>query len=74
MEKSERLFRVKLTLSNKLPPKILSRLHSLGLTAGTKVKIIKVAPFGGTIQIRYGDCDLVISKNLADIILEQQPD
>lgn len=59
-------------LSKVLPRHEKNRLQALGLSPGTKVEIVRVAPFGDPIQIRYGDCDLIISKSLADIILEKQ--
>ena len=66
------MFVIKKNLKDILPRNEKNRLQSLGLSPGTKVEVIRVAPFGDPVQIRYGDCDLIISKSLADIILEKQ--
>lgn len=66
------IYKIKKNLKDVLPKNENSRLQNLGLTPGTRVEIIRVSPFGDPVQIRYGDCDIVISKSLADIILERQ--
>lgn len=66
------MYKIKKNLKDVLPKTENSRLQNLGLTPGAKVEIIRVAPFGDPVQLRCGDCDIVISKSLADIILERQ--
>ncbi len=43
-----------------------NRLQELGCTPGETVSVERVAPFGGTIAIRFLDLDLCIRSNEAD--------
>lgn len=43
-----------------------NRLLELGCTPGERVSVQRVAPFGGTIAIRFSNLDLCIRSNEAD--------
>jgi Fe2+ transport system protein FeoA len=45
------------------------RLADLGLTSGTKIKVIKKAPFSGPIKIEFRGSRLVLGRGLASKIL-----
>ncbi|MBN2086847.1 ferrous iron transport protein A [Candidatus Peregrinibacteria bacterium] len=45
------------------------RLADLGLSSGTKIKIIKKAPFSGPIKIEFYESRLVLGRGLASKIL-----
>lgn len=47
---------------------IKTRLLSMGLTKGTKVKVIKYAPFGGPIAIQVRDYTLCLRRKDAQKI------
>lgn len=43
-----------------------NRLQELGCTPGETISVERIAPFGGTIAIRFSDLDLCIRSNEAD--------
>lgn len=45
------------------------RLADLGLTSGTKIKVIKKAPFSGPVKIEVRGSRLVLGRGLASKIL-----
>ena len=45
------------------------RLADLGLTEGTKIKVIKKAPFSGPVKIEIRGSRLVLGRGLASKIL-----
>ena len=47
----------------------IKRLADLGLISGTKIKIIKKAPFAGPIKIEFRGSRLVLGRGLASKIL-----
>lgn len=47
----------------------VKRLADLGLTSGTKIKVIKMAPFSGPIKIEVHGSRLVLGRGLASKIL-----
>lgn len=50
------------------------RLADLGLTPGTKIKILRKAPYSGPIEIQFRHSRLVIGYGLASKIqVEKQP-
>ena len=48
------------------------KLLSLGLTRGTTLQIIRVAPLGDPIEIKLRGFSLVLRKNEADTILVEK--
>ena len=55
-----------LALNN--PEKIKKRLENIGLTAGTRVVVIRKAPFGDPLEIKVRDFYLALRKVDADRI------
>jgi DtxR family Mn-dependent transcriptional regulator len=47
----------------------VKRLADLGLTSGTKIKVIKKAPFSGPVKIEVRGSRLVLGRGLASKIL-----
>lgn len=45
-----------------------NRLLSMGLTRGTTVEVVKIAPLGGPIAIRVRDYTLCLRKQDAELI------
>ncbi len=45
------------------------RLEELGLTPGTKVKLIKSAPFNGPIEIQVRSSRLALGRRMAERVL-----
>ena len=45
------------------------RLEDLGLTPGTKVKVIKSAPFNGPIEVQVRSSRLALGRRMAESVL-----
>ncbi|MBN1500815.1 MAG: ferrous iron transport protein A [Spirochaetes bacterium] len=45
------------------------KLLSMGLTTGTEIELIKVAPFGDPVEIKIRDYKLSLRKEEADVLL-----
>lgn len=48
-----------------------SRLMELGLVIGTEVELLRFAPLGDPLEIRFRGCHLTLRKHEADQILVQ---
>lgn len=48
---------------------LTARMRALGLLPGRRVKVIRASPFGGPIQVRAGQTDLIIRRGEAAAIL-----
>ena len=44
------------------------RLHALGFRVGKSLKVIRIAPFNGPLQLRVGTTDVMLRRQDADKI------
>ncbi|MCD6312582.1 MAG: ferrous iron transport protein A [Thaumarchaeota archaeon] len=47
----------------------VKRLADLGILTGTRIKVVRKAPFGGPIEIEVGGSRFMIGRGLAEMIL-----
>jgi len=53
--------------------KVLQRLLDMGLTPGTKIKVIKVAPMDGPVEVQVRGSKLAIGKDIAcNVFVEEE--
>ena len=52
-----------------LPARFVKRLTDLGLTPGTKVTVVKSAPFKGPLEVRVRGSRLALGRGMASRIL-----
>lgn len=52
----------------------VKRLADLGILAGTRIKVVRKAPFGGPIEIEVGGSRFMIGRGLAErVLVEVKP-
>jgi|YNPNPStandDraft_1061719.scaffolds.fasta_scaffold11593_8 ferrous iron transport protein A len=57
-----------------LPGDVRARLLELGLVVGTNVEIVRFAPLGDPVEIRFRGCNLSLRRHEADgILVETAP-
>jgi len=47
----------------------MKRLADLGIVIGSRIKVVKKAPFGGPIEIEIGGSRFIIGRQLADRVI-----
>ena len=56
----------------KLPPESRPRLMEMGLLVGTQVELVRFAPLGDPVEIKFRGCRLMLHKHEAESILVSQ--
>ena len=53
--------------------KVLRRLSEMGLTPGTEIRISRIAPFKGPVEIAFRGCKLALSEDIVCNVFVESP-